>query len=264
MTKRLNTGIIKVYKCKRCVKHTKIERKKDMSSFNKVLDDFVDNIDIKRSEYTDSLVPNSGICLGLKIDDVRQYAKKNLNLFHEIIDYPDNIYYEIDLLKIQVVLLNKELELKDKIALIDSISYTIKNWSICDTLGIGIKVKKSDMRFLFDYALSLITSEKEFRCRLGVIILQSKFVSEEYLDEIFAVIPKIELGKYYIDMAVAWLIQTAYVKMPEKTFEFLNEIQLTEFVVNKTVSKISDSKRVSRSDKNKIKAWKKSYLNQRK
>ena len=92
-------------------------------------------------------------------------------------------------------------------------------------------------------------NEKEFISRTGLVILLSHFVEEKYLKEIFNTLNKIESDAFYINMAQAWLICDLYIKYPKETLKFIKQNNLNKFTHNKAISKIHDSYRVSKEDK---------------
>lgn len=65
----------------------------------------------------------------------------------------------------------------------------------------------------------------------------------------FKTLEKVDGRGYYNDMAIAWLISVAYVKFKDKTFDFIKNCNLTDFTLNKSISKINDSFRVTRENK---------------
>ena len=56
-------------------------------------------------------------------------------------------------------------------------------------------------------------------------------------------------------MAIAWLMSISYIKYKEKTLIYLVNIE-DDFIYNKTLSKIIDSRRISESEKKFIKSLK--------
>ncbi|MGN1039625.1 MAG: DNA alkylation repair protein, partial [Oscillospiraceae bacterium] len=66
---------------------------------------------------------------------------------------------------------------------------------------------------------------------------------------------KAQNDTYYAQMAFAWLVSTCYVKFPEITFEFLNNVEINNQVKNKIVRKVLDSFRVKEDNKRKLKDW---------
>jgi len=69
------------------------------------------------------------------------------------------------------------------------------------------------------------------------------------LKEIFDTLNKITSDAFYINMAQAWLICDLYIKYPKETLIFIKHNKLNKFTHNKAISKIHDSYRVSKEDK---------------
>ena len=54
-------------------------------------------------------------------------------------------------------------------------------------------------------------------------------------------------------MAVAWLLSICYIKEKEATINYLKNSHLDDFTLRKTISKINDSYRVSKEEKEQLK-----------
>ena len=67
---------------------------------------------------------------------------------------------------------------------------------------------------------------------------------------------RIPAGRYYVDMAVAWLLSVCYVKYRRETAAFLEHCALSDFTYNKTLQKITESNRVTKEEKEKIRSMK--------
>jgi len=87
-------------------------------------------------------------------------------------------------------------------------------------------------------------------------MLLSYYIEDEYLEHIFKLCDTYNTDFYYIQMAVAWLISMCYVKLPEKTIVYLQNNKLDKFTHNKAISKIVDSKRVTKEQKEILKLLK--------
>ena len=74
-------------------------------------------------------------------------------------------------------------------------------------------------------------------------------MSEEYLDRIFSLIDEITIDKYYVNMGIAWLLCECFTKYRDITLNYLLKSKINTFTFNKTISKIRDSYRVSKEDK---------------
>ncbi len=206
----------------------------------------------KRSEFTKRIIPNCGSTFGLLTNDVRSYAKKNLDNYEEIINFPVHIYYEIDLLIGIVIALQKDMALK--IELLDKFSYKINNWAVCDLIVSHIKCKEEEKVRLFNYAYNLLDDIFEYRARLGYVLILSIFSSEEYIDLISEKILNSNIErKYYVKMAIAWYIQIIYLMNSQKVEKILINPNLDSFIFQKAISKICESKKVSLEEKEKLK-----------
>ena len=68
---------------------------------------------------------------------------------------------------------------------------------------------------------------------------------------------KLSSSEYYVQMAQAWLIATAFAKHRDLTKKFMeNDFSLPDEVRKMTVRKLCDSYRVSEEDKLWAKQWK--------
>ena len=92
-------------------------------------------------------------------------------------------------------------------------------------------------------------SSEEFISRTGLVIILSHFVNKNNLNTIYETLNKIDSDKFYINMAESWLICDLFIKHREETLEFLKNNKLNKFTQNKAISKIHDSYRVTKEDK---------------
>ena len=82
------------------------------------------------------------------------------------------------------------------------------------------------------------------------------YITEEYIDEVLKILNNIKYEGYYVKMAVAWAIQVAFVKFPEKTMKFLENNNIDNWTYNKALQKIIESCRVDDKTKKIIKNMK--------
>ena len=88
-------------------------------------------------------------------------------------------------------------------------------------------------------------------------MLLDHYLEEQYLDKVFHIISNINVDKYYVNMAVAWLVSFSYIKFPSETLNKLDTLNLNDWTYNKAIQKIIESKRVSEQDKQKLRKLKK-------
>ena len=132
----------------------------------------------------------------------------------------------------------------------------IDNWSVCDTYCNSIKIVKKYEEKYFKEAINLSLKEEEFLARTGLIMIKNHFINKNNLHDIFNLLNKINNDKYYVNMAEAWLLCELFIKHKDETYKYLENHNLNKFTINKTISKIHDSYRVSEKDKESINKFK--------
>ena len=125
----------------------------------------------------------------------------------------------------------------------------IDNWAICDSFCSSIKIVRKYEEKYFKEAIKMALNKEEFISRVGLIMILNHFISQRNLKTILEILNKISSDKFYINMAEAWLLCEAYIKFPKEIKEYLKENKLNKFTQNKAISKIHDSYRVKREEK---------------
>ena len=210
--------------------------------------------DIKYKEFHIGLVQNSKYeIIGIRLPILRQIAKEITNC-EEFLNITEDKYYEEIMISGLVISHIKDEKIfnkyfKEHIKKID-------NWALCDTFCQSIKIIEKYPDKYFKEAIKLSLTKKEFTSRVGLIML-FHFIDKKYLDTIFNTINNITIDDYYNNMAIAWLVCEIYTKYKEEATNFLKNNNLNKFTQNKTISKINDSYRVTKEDKNLLKQYKK-------
>ncbi len=205
--------------------------------------------DKKYKEFHSSLVLNSKyIMIGIRVPMMKEIAQKIAKTnIEEFLKYAQDNYYEEVMIQGLVISHIKDEEMfyryyKNHIKKID-------NWALCDTFCSSIKIVKKYEDKYFKEAIQLSLNKKEFLSRVGIVTILDNFVSEKKIGEICELLNKIDSDKFYINMAEAWLVCEMYVKYPKQTLKFIQKNKLNKFTHNKAISKIHDSFRVSKEDK---------------
>jgi 3-methyladenine DNA glycosylase AlkD len=87
-------------------------------------------------------------------------------------------------------------------------------------------------------------------------MLMDYYIDDEYIDKTLDILSKTDTDFYYVNMATAWALSVAFVKYKEKVLNLLKSKTLTKTVQNMTIQKIRESNRVSKEDKELVKAFK--------
>ena len=210
----------------------------------------------KYKEFHEGLVLNSKYqMLGIRLPIMRKISKEiSKSNYLDFLNISEDNYYEEVMIQGLVISTIKDEELFYKYHL-EHIK-KIDNWALCDTYCNSIKIVRKHENKYFKEALKMSLNKNEFISRTGLIMILSHFIKKNNLNKIFEVLNKIKSDKYYINMAQAWLLCELFIKYREETLKYLENHTLNKFTINKTISKIHDSYRVSKEDKEYINKFK--------
>lgn len=186
--------------------------------------------------------------LGIRVPIQRKIAKEICK--GDIVSFlecSENRYYEEVMIKGFVLASIKEKELL--LTYLENYVSLIDNWAINDGFCNSLKIVSLDKEFWFSYFSKYLKSKNEFKVRVGLIVFLSFYVEEKYLEKIFSLVDEILLDKYYVNMGIAWLLCECFTKYRAITLNYLLKSKVNTFTFNKTISKIRDSYRVSKEDK---------------
>ena len=205
--------------------------------------------DEKYKEFHSSLVLNSKyVMIGIRVPIMRKIAKDIAKTnIEEFLKYAQDNYYEEIMIQGLVISHIKDEKLFNKY--FKEYINKIDNWALCDTFCSAVKIVEKHEEKYFKEAIKMSLNKKEFISRIGLVMILDHFIDEKNLETIFDTLNKIESDKFYINMAEAWLVCEMYVDYPHKTKEFLQKNNLNKFTHNKAISKIHDSYRVSKEEK---------------
>lgn len=211
-----------------------------------VREELFKNQDIKYGDFHSKLIPNidRDKVIGVRLPNIRKIAKAAAkeNAF------VDTFYYEEKMIKGMVIEYNKALTLEQRFSLLDEFVPLIDNWAICDCCVSTFKFTLKNLDDVWDYILKFKDGSEYEVCFMCVMMLDY-FLKEEYIDEVLNILLSINREEYYINMAIAWALATAYVDFKYKIKDIIKSKKLQPWVHNKTIQKICESFRVSNEDK---------------
>lgn len=213
--------------------------------------------DEKYKEFHSKIVNNSkyeiiGIRSPISKNIAKEISKTNME---DYLDLEKGNYYEEVLIEGLVI-----SKLKDEKTFYNFfVKYIekIDNWAICDSFSSSIKVIEKYPDKYFNICQDLIKTNEEYKVRLGLVMILNHFINDDNSKKIISIIDSINSDKYYINMAVAWLIAEMYIKEKEITLKYLKKNNQNKFVQNKAISKINDSFRVTKEEKEMLKKYRK-------
>ena len=211
--------------------------------------------DEKNKIFSEKLIFTKNEILGIKLPILRDIGKKiSKGDYKSFLKFNKYKYHEEGVIRSFVIAYSKDLEVLDEY--LDECDKYIDNWSSCDSLTTSLKhIKKHDE--FFDKFKTFAASNSEYKVRVGITGMLFNYVDDNHIDEILESIDSVKLDTYYVNMAVAWLLNVCFIKQRSKTSEYLKHTKVNNFTFNKFISKCNDSFRVSKEDKQYLKTLKK-------
>ena len=208
----------------------------------------------KFAQFSQRLIPAPQI-LGVRTPALRALARKSFAALggadearRELQNYEPFFHEEFVLKGFFVMLLKQD---EAKFALASSFIKTMPNWAVCDMFAPKFR----------DAALAdaLLKQAKG-----GVSEFERRFLYVYFMQNMDAISPKefFEIcaaendERYYVQMGAAWAIAEMFIKQRESTLAFLASKRAAKFIQNKAISKIRDSFRVSKAEKDALLKYK--------
>jgi len=206
--------------------------------------------DSNYEEFSKKLCPNVDNILGVRVPVIKKYANellKKYDIFYLILNI-DEEYHEEKMLKALVIGGSKK-EFKYLKRYIEDMVSKLDNWAICDTFCSSLKITNKYKEEMWKVVRKYLQSEFEYEVRFSLVMIKCYFIKEDYLEEIFRIIKKVKLEKYYIKMAMAWLISELLIKFYDETINYLKKLDIDKFTYNKAIQKALESFRISNEKK---------------
>jgi 3-methyladenine DNA glycosylase AlkD len=159
-----------------------------------------------------------------------------------------------------LVIANVKISFDERLELTKKFMPEIDNWALCDIFCGDWTVKDADKERLWDYCMELIDTDDEFMMRVSAVMMLDHFLDEHHIDKVLDILTTKYHPGYYYKMGAAWTLSYCYIKYPDRTEPMLFRDSLDSEIRNMAIQKISDSFRVSKEDKERLKARKKVLL----
>ncbi|MDR0309517.1 MAG: DNA alkylation repair protein [Candidatus Methanoplasma sp.] len=211
-----------------------------------------DNIDQKYQKFHTGIIPGAKEILGVRVPVLRDISKRICTEDWRSFLKEPAVSHEEQMLK-ALVIGSAAMSVEERLALTKEFVPEIGNWAVCDTLCGSWKVKKQDKEKLWSYCLDLMRTDDEFKMRVSAVMMLYHFVDDDHIDDVLRSLTSRYHPGYYYRMGAAWALADCFIKFPEKTEPMLFLDSLDKDIRNKAVQKISDSFRVSKEDKERLK-----------
>ena len=211
----------------------------------------------KLKDFSSKLIFTKYKILGIKIPILRNIAKEIVKgNYKEFLNYTNSDFFEEVMIKGFVIAYSNSQDILDKY-LYEYID-KIDNWSLCDSFCNSIKIVRNKDKY-FEVFKKLTKNNNEYYVRVGLIAILSHFVNEKNINDIFKILDNINLDKYYVNMASAWLLCECFIKFRDKTIKYLKVSKLNDWSYNKGIQKCIESYRVTKEDKDFLRSIKRIF-----
>ena len=205
--------------------------------------------DLKYRNFNSSLIPtvDKETVIGVRTPQLRKLAKElskdpDIGVFLKTLPHK---YYEENNLHGLIIEGMKDY---DKcIAEMELFLPYIDNWATCDI--ISPKVFKKHLPELLDEIKIWMGSDHTYTIRLGIEILMSFYLDDQFKPEYLEMVAEVKSEEYYVNMMIAWFFATALAKQYDTTISFIEEKRLERWTHNKSIQKSVESYRITPEQK---------------
>lgn len=126
----------------------------------------------------------------------------------------------------------------------------VENWAHCDIFCSSLKKRlKGHEADFFAHIRKYLQSENPWAVRVGLVLMLNHYLTPAYLPEVLERTDAIRSEQYYVRMAQAWLLATAWAKDRDACMAYLSRHHLDAWTFRKFIQKACESYRVSAEDK---------------
>ncbi|MBR6824833.1 MAG: DNA alkylation repair protein [Firmicutes bacterium] len=207
------------------------------------------NAEADYARFELALIPGCPLpLLGVRMPYLRRMAQRLAGEWQDFALYPACATYEAAMLQL-LVLGYAKAPLADTLPLLKAQLDTFCTWSLVDGFASTYKQLRKEPEQALAFIGECVADERVYVQRLGAVLLLEHFIKEEYIEEVFELLERINNPAYYTQMAKAWAVSIAYVKLPQQTLGYLQRTQMPDATFNKAIQKICESLAVSKEDK---------------
>ena len=205
--------------------------------------------DLKYKKFHSSLCPNVDNIIGVQVPKLRELAKElSKGEFRKYLELDDITFYEEKVIQGVLIGISK-LSIEETKTYLEKFIPKIDSWAVCDVVCSSLKIANKYQDEMWEFLEKYINSTEEFEIRFAIVMYLDYYLNDKYIDKVIENIKKVKSDKYYVQMAIAWLLSIGYIKQKEKTLEYLINNNLDDFTYNKALQKIIESYRVSKDEK---------------
>lgn len=203
------------------------------------------------ARLTPSVSPAS--IIGVRTPQLRALAKElvNANTAPALLDTAPHVYYEENML--HAILIDLVFcQYDDAIARTEAFLPYVDNWAVCDALR--PRAFQAQHVALASRVSGWLGSSRPYTVRFGAVMLMRHFLEADFSLPLLEQAVCIRSEKYYINMALAWLLCEALIKQYDSTLPIFQQGAASPWVHNKAIQKAVESCRLSEETKARLRS----------
>ena len=123
----------------------------------------------------------------------------------------------------------------------------INNWATCDSPAPKCFAKHKEE--LLPKIRTWMASDHTYTIRYGIEMLMNLYLEEDFKPEYPMLVAAVQSEEYYVNMMIAWYLETALAKQWEAAIPYLEKRVLSDWVHRKTIQKAVESYRITPEQK---------------
>ena len=234
----------------------------NLSAINWSLDtyrDFLEHLnsfsDERYRRFHSSLIPDVPIenLIGIRTPILRKIGKDIFKGdYKAFLEVSGDRYYEEIILKAVVVSLIKTNDFQEIAKLLDFYTPFVNNWATCDLFCSSFKEVKKYKNELLPKLREYLNSENPWFVRVALVLLLTYYLDDNFIKTALELTDIVKSEFYYVSMAQAWLVATAFAKNENFTMDYFLKCKLNDVTFKRTIQKAKESYRVSKECKEKL------------
>ncbi|WP_312369814.1 DNA alkylation repair protein [Lachnoclostridium sp.] len=213
----------------------------------------------KYKDFVNKLIPQVNNMIGIRLPILQEIAKQVAKGdFEGFLSHGKTQYFEEVMIHGFVIGKLKNISIE---VIQEFIRYHVPkldNWSTCDSFCASLKIAKKYPKEMFDFILPYAYSNDCYEIRFFIVMCLNYYINEEYVSIVDEILQSINSDEYYVNMAICWAYTVMFQIDSNRVLQFLNSLksQLETkqnnrnlFILQKTISKICDSRKITAEKK---------------
>ena len=159
--------------------------------------------------------------IGVRSPVLREIAKSIDKNSFALLTFGDNKIYEEVLVK--GFFIAKQSDFVLATSMLDNLLPQFDTWAETDAICCNLNFVKKNKQLSYNYFANLTKSNLEFVCRFGIVCLMKCFITDDFCP-LIALLNNVKCDKYYVNMAISWLICEILVKNPQNAVSIMKTI----------------------------------------